>query len=135
MWQDLAKTIAEIEKKHRKSIEDQLQREQEQEEEEIKKQHAEKKEKAEQKRQEEEQAEEIEREARLKAMTKFEQWEEDKLKQLEPKSDLWDSYDFSDAVSGLGKLEVVTPISRGAEVDKSDDDLMLSYRCRGSIKR
>ena len=57
-------------------------------------------------------------------------WEEDRLKQLEPKSDLWDSYDFSEAVSGLGKLNVVTPVSRGAEVDNSDDDLMLSYRVK-----
>ena len=63
-------------------------------------------------------------------MSKFAQWEEDKLKQLEPKSDLWDSYDFSDALSGLGKLEVVTPIQRGAEVVNSDDDLMLSYRAK-----
>ena len=52
------------------------------------------------------------------------------MKQSEPKSDLWDSYDFSDAVSGLGKLEVVTPISQGAEIDNSDDDLMLSFRVK-----
>ena len=72
----------------------------------------------------------MEREARLKAMSKFEQWKEDRLKQLEPKSDLWESYDFSDVVSGLGRLNVVTPVPRGTEVDNSDNDLMLSYRVK-----
>ena len=64
----------------------------------------------------------------LKSMSRFEQWEEDRMKQLEPKSDLWDSFDCSDAVAGLGKLNVVKPVPRGVDVDNSDDDLMLSYR-------
>ena len=33
-------------------------------------------------------------------------------------------------MSGLGKLEVVTPIARGTEVNNSGDDLMLSYRVK-----
>ena len=59
-------------------------------------------------------------------MNLFEQWEEERLKQLEPKSNIWASYDFSDAVSGLAKLEVNTSIMRGAEENNRDNDLILS---------
>ena len=130
VWQDLEKIIDEIERKRKQSLEEQLEREKELEEAERKLKEAIEKEKAEQLRQEEEEQAELERREQLKRMSRFEQWEEDKLKQLEPKPDLWDSYDFSEAVSGLGKLNVVTPVSRGAEVDNSDDDLMLSYRVK-----
>ena len=122
--------IDEIDKKRKQSVEEQLERERELEEAERKKKEAKAKEQAEQLQREEEEKAEEERREKLKRMSRFGQWEEDRLKQLEPKSDLWDSYDFSAAVTGLGQLDVVTPVSRGADVDNSDDDIMLSYRVK-----